>query len=279
MDWLIADAPLGLAWLGLVALFAGAAELGYALRRRMVRQGRSADDDAHVGYVISAALGLLALLLGFTFSVALSRYEARRDLVVAEANAIGSVLLLAELAPAADRARLTLLLDDYGRTRLAFADPDADPARLATLAAETERLQAAVWAATGRIGDGSLQPLVWRALLDAVGGAIDRAEERDAAFDEHVPARVIVMLLVYATVTAGMLGFALGGSVSRHRGVAVALFGLLAIAIVLILDLDRPRSGSIVVSQRPIEQVAARASRAVAALPSPGPTAPARDAP
>ena len=105
--------------LGLV-LFVGlllAREIGQHLRERRKAQAGEAQGDA---FAMTSVLGLLALLLGFTFSIALSRYEARRELVVKEANAIGTTWLRMQMLDADERARMEALLRRYVDARIAF---------------------------------------------------------------------------------------------------------------------------------------------------------------
>jgi hypothetical protein len=95
-----------------------AALLGIALQR--LPRGRDRDaDSSQEGYVVSATLGLLALLLGFTFAMATDRFDSRRALVVEEANAIGTAYLRAQLLPEPHRARTSGLLLRYSREGLA----------------------------------------------------------------------------------------------------------------------------------------------------------------
>ena len=98
-DW-VNNAPLALLGLVVPALMAIAAGCGVALRIRNNRRNAAPErgaSDGLEGYIVSAVLGLLALLMGFTFSLAVDRFEIRRSLVLAEANAIGTSYLQAQL--------------------------------------------------------------------------------------------------------------------------------------------------------------------------------------
>jgi ABC-type branched-subunit amino acid transport system permease subunit len=78
------------------------------------------------------------------------------------------------------------------------------------------------------------------------------AAERKAVFEARVPANVFEVLVLYAVIAQGILGFVLGDPTNRHRSLGFVLSGLLTIALVLIVDLDRPRGGAIRVSQQPM---------------------------
>src|SRR5215469_14965767 len=102
--------PIGVA---LLALLTGAFFLGRFMHRRATRRGRVRQNTAFDGFIVSAVLGLLALLLGFTFSLAIQRFEERRQLVMQEANAIGTAYLRAQLLDSPHRERLSRLIVDY----------------------------------------------------------------------------------------------------------------------------------------------------------------------
>jgi hypothetical protein len=237
-------------WAAGLILFAGlmaGGGIGVLLRRRAPVP---AGDDQ--GYVLSAALGLLALLIGFTFSLALSRYELRRDLVVQEANAIGTTYLRAQLAPEPYRAQIETLMRRYVDARLALADAGEDAGGIARAEAEAGALQQDLWTATVAALP-HIQPAPAGALLvTTANDTIDLASTRKAALADRLPGSVIFALVGYAVISAGLLGHATAAGRRPAQVGAAVLFALLALAITLVLDLDRPRLGSIVVSQQPL---------------------------
>ncbi len=125
------------------------AACGFVFRRRRDHlHGKRGRDQAEgqEGYVVSAVLGLLALLLGFTFSLAIDRFEARRHLVLEDANAIGTAYLRVQLLQEPHRTRLSNLLVQYtdNMVNLAKVPPDRVPSLIAT----DDRLLTDIWAAT-----------------------------------------------------------------------------------------------------------------------------------
>src|ERR1700741_2401422 len=120
-NWLV-EAPL---WQIGVAIFGGmlaASVTGWVLRWRHDRNApgdATADDkeSSQQGFMMSAVMGLLALLLGFTFSLSIERFDTRRSNVLNEANAIGTTYLRAQLLEEPHRARISKLLADYTDTR------------------------------------------------------------------------------------------------------------------------------------------------------------------
>jgi hypothetical protein len=235
---------IGLVLLAVLILASG---IGVALR---VRASNTPNEDG--GYILSAALGLLALLIGFTFSLALSRYETRRDLVLQEANSIGTTYQRAQLAPEPYRSQLQSLVRRYVDVRVSLADAGEDAAAIARAEAQTGQLQQQMWdtavAAIPHVDPPVAVPL----LIATVNETSDFAASRKAALADRLPGSVIVALLVYAAISAGILGYVTQGTRRGTQISATLLFILLTLAITLILDLDRPRTGSIVVSQGPL---------------------------
>jgi hypothetical protein len=250
--------PLSATALLLFLGFVTAAEIGFAVHRRVnARPGESNDESQ----VLSTALLLLALLLGFTFSMALGRYDERRQLVVTEANAIGTAWLRAGLVDGPAGTALQAGLGDYARARLALADAGEDAARIAAAEARAAALRGVIWqraaAATAPIRTTAQAA----ALIEAINTVIDSAAVRANALESHVPDRVISLLIVYAGVAALLLGYVLGATGVHHRIATSLLFALLATTIMLVLDLDRPRSGAIQVSQAAMRDLVADLGR------------------
>ena len=263
---LVSEAPLMLVAIVLFAMLSAARELGTVVHRRLTRRAGDPDDgdSSDEGFILSAALGLLALLLAFTFGLALSRYEARRELVVAESNAIGTAYMRAQVLDAPERERLSGLLAAYARTRLAFglAEQQDKPGYLASSRAQRVEIEIATLEIVRPIRGAALGP----SLLAATNEVVDLGAAREAALEARLPTTVVTALLAFTVITALIIGYVLAGTRSRHRVATSVLFVLLTMAIWIILDLDRPRRGTIVVSQDPMAEL-------VKSLPSGPPSA------
>jgi hypothetical protein len=112
-----------------------------------------------------------------------------------------------------------------------------------------------LWAATGVALRGESPPLLVRGVMDSLNESIDLASARTAARAAHIPDFVQWLLLVYAILAMAMLGTVLGNSLKLHLPQTALLLVLLTLTHVIILDLDRPRVGSIQVSQQPMEDL------------------------
>jgi uncharacterized membrane protein (Fun14 family) len=223
----------------LAVAYAVSAEIGFRFHRRFGGQG-SADDE---GQVLSTALLVLALLLGFTFSMALGRYDERRQLVVQESNDIGTAWLRAGLVPAPHGPKLQAALADYARVRQDSPLPH-ETARLARAAT----LRDAMWRETAA-AQGQLDGARAASLVSAVNAVIDTGTTRERAVAARVPAEVMLLLILFSCVACFLLGYVLDAHGHRHRVASGILFLLMGLTIMLILDLDQPSDGAIRVDQ------------------------------
>lgn len=250
-----ADAPLILAGLVLFIAMALARELGtYARHVAARRHEAKPDTNGEANVLLSVALGLLSLLIGFAFSLSLSRFDHRRELVVSEAGALSTAAQRIQLLDSPVRDALTIRLRDYAAARVLAGASDVDEQRH-QLERKAEGLSVSLTQAT----IAAVKPVRGTStasfVLDGVDHAVDLADQRAAAADARLPDRVVEALSIYCIVVAGLFGYALSTTSSRNRVATYLLFALFAFAIATILDLDRPLGGSIMVGQEPIMSV------------------------
>jgi hypothetical protein len=233
-----------------------AATVGYAAQRwrqaRKKKEPYENQEDSHEGqegYLVSAVLGLLALLLGFTFSLAVDRFDARRVFVLDEANAIGTAYLRTQLLEAPHRERLSRLLVAYTDNRLALAHA-REPVPADLLKANNQ-LITQLWQATVAAFPSIKDYDFSSSYLESMNTVIDLDTSRKAARRAHVPGSVFLVLSIYAIGTAAVLGYVLIGI--RGRISAAAVMMLFTLAFLLIIDIDRPTLGTVRESQAPME--------------------------
>lgn len=242
--------PLWLLGAVFLAALSLAREAGIVLQRRMGRRERGGQASEEASFIVSASLGLLALLLGFTFSMALNRYDDRRTLVYQEAEAIGTAWLRAGLLETPDGTALQAQLRRYARSRLGLAAAGEDSRAIARAMDRGAALRAEIWRLTAA-GVAPIRTTAQAAaLVDSVNQVIDLATTREQTLRARVPDAVMTMLFAYAAVTALLIGYLLGAGGQPHRALTTLLFILLATAMMLILDLDRPRAGLILIDQQ-----------------------------
>lgn len=226
-----------------------AALIGFGVHKLELRltKGRQESEQSQESYLIGAILGVLALLMAFSFGMALDRYEERRHLVIKEANAIGTSYLRAQLLDEPHRARLSQLLIDYtdNRIKLATASPD----NLASDLKRSDRLLTEIWAAVVAARESALRHNISTPLLMTFNEVIDLDAERKLSRTMRVPAPVLLLLYFYLILVAAVLGYVLKEQRVRLCG---AFFILLTIYASVIADLNRPTSGTIQESQEPM---------------------------
>lgn len=236
--------------LGSVIAFLGASEMGRLLGERL-RLHRTTASDPELGTTIGGLLGLLGLLLAFTFGMAGQRFDTRKTLVVEEANAIGTAWLRTDLVPEPQRTEARRVLRAYVQARLEAVDV----ARRDAAIARSEKLQEELWRATSDAARAS--PTAATALFVAsVNEVIDMHGRRlAAALRNPIPPTIFAALYVVAVLVLAALGYARGLTDDRARAASIVLALVLTVTIGLILDLDRPYEGLLTVSQQAMADV------------------------
>ncbi len=235
--------------LGLLAVLIVALEIGSRLGRR----ARATIDDAakaQASALQSAIIGLLALLLAFTLSMAISRYDARRNLLLDEANAIGTTYLRAKLLPQPHAADAAHLLKQYVANRLELYDAGIDQARLRADAEQAAQLQDKLWSIAVAASAEDNRAIPTGLFVQALNDTIDLDAMRAAAFGNRVPGAVIWLLFGVAAAAAAVVGYNNGLGNSRHLFGTLILIALLVATIWVTIDLDLAQHGLIQISQQ-----------------------------
>lgn len=234
----LADYPPVVLVVTFIAMWLAAA-IGARLARRRVftLEGRE------VSIVVETAiLTLLALIVGFTFSMALTRYDQRKNLEEEEANAIGTAWVRADLLPAGDAAKLRTALKEYLGQRILYYEA-RDEVEAARSGARAGALQAAMWAAVSAAANA--QPTAVNALaVSGINDVLNAQGYTQAAWLNRIPFAAWALLAALALFCNLLVGF----EVERAQGGRVVSFVLpisVSIACSLIADLESPRYGLI----------------------------------
>jgi hypothetical protein len=224
-----------------LALFGGMLFLMEVGRRLGRRQPEEHEARPGKGAIEAAVFALLGLLLAFQFSRASGRLDARRELAVREANAIGTAYLRLDLLRPSDQAPLRDLFRAYVDARVRSLDgiPGRGEAEEAT-----QQLQREIWARAVAATRGE-PPVRAQLLLPALNDMIDVTTSRAVAGQTHAPVPIVVLLYAVALLSALLAGFAM--SAAPHRSIFhMFLFaGATALTVFVILDLEYPRAGLI----------------------------------
>ena len=270
VDPLLSLGPIWLVGLVLIVACLLARELG-SLLFRYVGKPKAAeskgDEDKDDGSdIVGTTFGLLAFVLAFTFSIALDRFDTRRTLVGEEANAIGTTYRRADLYDEPDRSQMQQTLREYARTRVVPAG--TSDAEIEQRAINSRALREKLWA-EARVAIFPFRDTERGSyLVEAVNEMIEVGNRREIAGRAHVPSRILDVTLVYLLISAGMLGY-LRSKKGGGRPGSTVLLVLFVFIFMLILDIDSPRSGTILVPQRAMEDMVASLDALGAAEPAP----------
>ena len=230
-----------------------AAELGFALGRRWYPRTDEAR-RGHLSSILGSLLGLLALLLSFTFAMSVNRYDLRRQLVMNDANSLEGLYLLSSLLPEESRKPFKQLLRKYvnHRSQVALFRRNLSTQEVSELSDEAEILHSQMWkiakdSAAANPPAKFAEPIL-KGLIDAL--AVHRA--RMFGWESRVPDSIICLLLLGCVAGMGAIG--LSGGLGNHRGLPARIIVtvLLCATIYVVLDLDRPHEGLIHISQSPM---------------------------
>lgn len=203
------------------------------------------DEREDFGVILAATLTLLGLIVGFSFSMAISRYDQRKNYEEEEANAIGTEYLRADLLPAADAAKVTSLLRNYLDQRVLFYQT-REMQELRHINAYTAQLQADLWAAVR--APATAEPTPVSAL--AVSGMNDVLNSQgytQASWWNRIPVAAWGLMVTIAICCNVMIGY--GARDAKWRASLFLVQPLVvSIAFLLIADIDSPRGGLIHVS-------------------------------
>jgi hypothetical protein len=234
--------------LGSLIVFSGSAWIGTRLHRAL-QIGES--DRESFSFVLGGTLTLLGLIVGFTFSMAVGRYDLRKSHEEQEANAIGTAHAQADLLPAADAARVRGLLRAYVEQRVLFYTLK-DGEQLRRVDAETSRLQREMW--TVVTAHAAAQPTAVAALI--VSGMSDVSSSQgyaQAAWWNRIPTEAWGLVVGIAIFCNVLIGLRARG---RHVTLLLILPIVLSVTLFLIADIDSPRIGVIHVVPRELDAVA-----------------------
>ena len=210
-----------------------------------LRKMRRATDNAELedlGTIQSAALTLLALLIGFSFSMAVGRYDQRKNYEEEEANAIGTEYVRADLLQVADATRLRLLLKAYIDERVLFY-ATADARQLEQINAATSALQNDLWSTVRSSAAASPTPI--SALVVAgMNDVLNTQGYTQAAWRNRIPAAAWLLMIIIAVACSVMVGYNTHQLSGKFRIVFV-LPAIVGVSFFLIADMESPRRGMI----------------------------------
>jgi hypothetical protein len=236
---LLLDHPLVLFAFSVLALWLSVAIGGFFGQKRPPKD----DEKEDVGFVISASLTLLALIIGFSFSMAVSRYDLRKSYEEEEANAIGTEYARTNLLPGADAVKVRELLTQYLDQRLLFYTT-RNPRELEQIGNATTKLQNEMWSIAVDVAQARSTPPVTLA-VSGMNEVLNTQGYTQAAWWNRIPVGAWSLMLGLSIFCCALIGYR--AHRRRVRSLVVLPF-VLSLAFFLIADIDNPRLGIIRVS-------------------------------
>lgn len=240
------DRPAVLSLLSLLVLWL-AARIGASSPRRRTLKDEERQD---FGVVQAATLTLLGLIIGFSFSLAVSRYDQRKNYEEAEANAISTEYVRTALLPAADAAEVRALLRKYVDLRVLFYRT-RNESKIRQINADTARLQAEMWSAVQAPAVARPTPVITLA-VSGMNDVLNSQGYTQAAWWNRIPIAAWALMILIAMGSNFMIGF---GAHSTRPNTLLILPLVVSTSFLLLADLDSPRGGLIQVAPHNLECV------------------------
>jgi len=215
--------------------------IGFSIFRRTWNLEEGLIQD--FGLILAATLTLLALIIGFTFSMATARYDLRKSYEEAEANAIGTELVRADLLPPSDASKVRGLLTSYLDQRILFYTAD-DEQLLRKISARTAQLQSELWSATATCAIAQPTSLPVALAVSGMNDVLNSQGYTQAAWWNRIPHAAWWLMTAIAVCCNLLVGY--GARAPKVHPVLLLVLPLaLSIAFMLIADIDSPRGGFI----------------------------------
>jgi len=225
-------------------------EVGFRLGRWWQRR-TPGEQEGPTGVLVGSLLALLAFLLAIAMGMAADRFEARRALVMEQANDIRAAYLQAGYLPTPADEQVRELLREYAPLQIGSTDEQLLRANFA----RSDQLENQMWAITEDVARTNSNDVI-SVYVESMTNVIQIRDQRlNAALNVRVPSTILLLLIGGAILSLGMVGFGAGVTGQRSVITAVVLIVALGATITLVLDLDQPRQGFITVSQQPLIDV------------------------
>lgn len=240
--------PIVAVFLAFVLLALTAQEIGYRFGRWW--QNHTPDEkEGPAAMIVGSLLALLAFLLAITMGMATDRFDARRAVLLAEANSLGTTYLRAGYLPEPSSSEIRNLLREYVALRIVGGDGTDVRSGIE----RSVELQGQLWSIAERLARDLPESEMLALFIASLNESIDLHETRvTAGMYARVPITILALLLVGSMLTLGMVGYNAGLTRRRSLVTAVGLNILLGATITLVVDLDRPQRGFLQVNQQPM---------------------------
>jgi hypothetical protein len=244
---LICALPLWLLFCVTAATSMLSVEGGAHLAKRVLRH-RAKEPEAPLGSLVGSVLGLLAFMLAFTFGMTASRFESRKQLVLDEANAIGTAYLRAGLLPSSQKREIRTLLREYVEVRL-----HGTVQTIPNVLAHSDRIHDLMWAQAESLVKSDMDSELRTLFVASLNNVIDLHESRlTIALRYRIPGTIWLSLYLLTILSMLAIGYQVGmAGTSRVLGMPLMALAF-SIVIIMIADMDKPGEGKFQISHQPL---------------------------
>lgn len=255
----ILNLPLALLISVVFLLLSCASELGYQIGKRFIKRIFSIkikdSIDENQTTITNSSLGLLALFLGFTFSSALEHFEKNRTAIINEITAINSLYMLEKNIPDGERDKIVLATQNYAKSRIYETNREINDSYIRMIQIESEKkfddMSNAIGTYIKRNPNQNLNQNLISALQEISKSEIERTE----FLLNGVPNGLFLPVGLFLVFNGIIMGLSLSDGRSRHTLITLTLYFLIALAVGIIIDIDRPLNGYIDTDQASIENL------------------------
>lgn len=243
---LLDNLPIWTVYLGTVVVVLVAAEIGYRIGLWLQRRDPTSEGSPMTGSVVGGMLGLMAFLMAFSIGIVINQQNSRKEMVVTEANAVGTAYLRAGFLDEPDLTTSRNLLRKYVEVRLAAA---ADLTQVESAITHSEEIHGELWSIVEDNVRQGKESDIMAIFVESINEVIDVHSLRLAAVNLRLP-RLLGIVVYAATVLSFLLVGVSNSADGKRDFAAILLFALAFVAVlIIIVDLDRPQEGLLTVSQ------------------------------
>jgi len=252
--------PLWVLFVATVLLFVSAVEVGFRIGRfGLAGRGEEAQ-KTQVAPIMGASLGLLAFFLAFTFNMAGSRFDARKKVVLEEANVVETAYLRSQLLPEPHRTEFQDLLRKYVDVRVQVRSANIET--IQHVVTKSEELHGLLWSRLATFLEKSPPSAVTGLFVRSLNDIVDLHRKRvTVGVYNRIPVAIFFTVYVVALLSMGMMGYHAGLAGKRSFIANLLLITAFAAVLLLITDLDRPGQKLFGVSQQTMVDLQSRINR------------------
>ncbi len=215
--------------------------MGYRFKVRYIKKFPGIE-HVGIGPTEGSLLGLTALLLSFTFGMASTKYELRRQHLVSETNEIGKTILRCDLYPDSIRNLLRADLKNYLETRISYFEAGDNENLIKNLLVQSDSISKIIWKQVSKLSHNQGYWPATEQMVPSLNGMIDIVTTREAGRKAMVPHLILVVLSILILVSAFLSGYG-SKNLERNKVLVIAFAVITTLALYLVIDLDRPRQG------------------------------------